>query len=1043
MSSLWSYLSRPRLLLVLFLVAFLVPLGVVWIDQPCSNKELLANLSKAFDYLDGFRSVGNWPWWTPFYEMGHSMADYLGTIFTYLLLLLGNWLIPSPLGWCTGPKIIGLLMAAASSIAMYGFVEALSKCKWCALVAAMLYVASPQLSLKLTSSEHIVVAFCFLYPPLILWNLLRLTETGKFRYGAGLGIFVAAMALTYVRTAVVFIPVIACFALWLWINRPQQRSFLFRGVVQGILFFIPLGLFPLLPLMREKAFVALFDFDPLAGWQASFSMKTLLSWFDRGSEILGSMPPTFTVDEGGFYLGLVPILLVGFLTFYRWKETAWSKTSQGRLFSFFTALALGLTWLSMGPRFVLKGHLEFLQNAQHVTDWVIPAVWLILALPIWLIYVLIPNVRFRNIFFVLLVLIYFLIPGFQILEKLPLFHPIRAPWFFWEVGGTFCVAVAAGLSISFLKEQINSHFFKVLVALLLLSIGLLDLAPYYSHFARGGLSTSTWKDFEAVQTFLKNQPQAGRVNFVSGRYFYLLTPRESGRGLMTEAFHSHFMLRWTRESMQAGITTNDLQIVQWSLAGVTYVVLDKEDPDTPLALQETIRQMLPVCFENDHFTVLYNSFSLAPFFSGTHFIALQCPYPPVAATLLGFVKSNYLTLETSGFDPNWPAFAGVAAENGSINLKPEVNRQKGASFEVYQKKLPRTNHHQFTIWDPPKKGGFIVIPESYHPDWTCTINGIRVPIYRAFGYLLCAYAPPESSHIEFQFRPPVWYSVLLSLSAVGWVLIVGGFFLFLPGWFKKPSSELPIAEATDPSHEIKQALVVIPTYNELSCIVDLLDKILGVDTRLAVLVVDDASPDGTAELVRKHSLFGKRVHLLERKSKLGYASACRQGFLWGLSHQYDAVIEMDADHSHDPYDIPQLLTMLQVKADLAIGSRYLDGVRVYNWPLTRLLLSVGAGWYVRLLTGLPLTDPTSGFKAFNRHALKSLPWKQLTSEGYGFNIETHYFAWQNKLRIVEIPIVFTERDRGASKMTLTIMCEAAFKVLRLGFHHCFVWKRDK
>lgn len=230
---------------------------------------------------------------------------------------------------------------------------------------------------------------------------------------------------------------------------------------------------------------------------------------------------------------------------------------------------------------------------------------------------------------------------------------------------------------------------------------------------------------------------------------------------------------------------------------------------------------------------------------------------------------------------------------------------------------------------------------------------------------------------------------------------------------------------------IQHALIVIPTYNESESILTLLKEILESDSRIETLIVDDASPDGTADMVEKH--FSQRVHVLRRKGKLGYASACREGFQWALQKEkkYDAVLIMDADGSHNPKDIPTLLQKLESGADIAAGSRYLDGVRVLNWPMSRLLLSAGGGVYVRCLTGLPLTDPTSGFKAIRRDALEKLKWSDFTSEGYSFNVETYYFAWKKGFKIIEAPIIFTERRSGKSKMTLHIMIEAALRVLKL------------
>jgi dolichol-phosphate mannosyltransferase len=232
---------------------------------------------------------------------------------------------------------------------------------------------------------------------------------------------------------------------------------------------------------------------------------------------------------------------------------------------------------------------------------------------------------------------------------------------------------------------------------------------------------------------------------------------------------------------------------------------------------------------------------------------------------------------------------------------------------------------------------------------------------------------------------------------------------------------------------VGSVLVIIPTYNEASGIQSILDRTLGADPAMHVVVIDDSSPDQTAGVVRSHRAFGSRVHLVERRGKLGLGSAYKEGFHWAMARGFDACIQIDADLSHNPSDIPRLLAALAHGADVAIGSRYSGGVRVLNWPQDRLFLSVGASKFVRLLTGLPLTDATSGFKAIRCEALRRLDWTMFRTEGYGFQVELHYFLWKSGAALVEVPIVFTERRAGQTKMTVGIVGEAIWRVLQLAF----------
>jgi len=228
-----------------------------------------------------------------------------------------------------------------------------------------------------------------------------------------------------------------------------------------------------------------------------------------------------------------------------------------------------------------------------------------------------------------------------------------------------------------------------------------------------------------------------------------------------------------------------------------------------------------------------------------------------------------------------------------------------------------------------------------------------------------------------------------------------------------------------------KALVVIPTYNERNNIERIVPLVLQQDPELHVLVVDDNSPDGTGAKVDEMRAAEPRLHVLHRKGKGGLGSAYIAGFEWALA-ETDArfVFEMDADFSHDPASIPEFLRAIE-DVDLVVGSRYLHGVTVINWPLSRLILSVGANLYASFVTGLPLKDCTGGFKCFRRETLERLPLKRVQSDGYSFQIELNYHAWKQGLRIREIPIIFTDRVIGESKMSNKIIWEAAWMVWRL------------
>lgn len=230
-------------------------------------------------------------------------------------------------------------------------------------------------------------------------------------------------------------------------------------------------------------------------------------------------------------------------------------------------------------------------------------------------------------------------------------------------------------------------------------------------------------------------------------------------------------------------------------------------------------------------------------------------------------------------------------------------------------------------------------------------------------------------------------------------------------------------------------LVIIPTYNERENIEAMIARVLSLDNgSFELLVIDDGSPDGTADLVRQcQTAASDRLHLIERRGKLGLGTAYITGFHWALEHGFDLVFEMDCDFSHNPDDLLRLEAETRRGADVVVGSRYIRGGRVVNWPTSRLMISYGASLYVRIATWMPVHDATAGFVCYTRRALEALDLDAVRMKGYGFQIEMKYTAWRLGQTIREVPITFTERRLGVSKMSGGIFGEAFFGVLRLPF----------
>jgi dolichol-phosphate mannosyltransferase len=233
---------------------------------------------------------------------------------------------------------------------------------------------------------------------------------------------------------------------------------------------------------------------------------------------------------------------------------------------------------------------------------------------------------------------------------------------------------------------------------------------------------------------------------------------------------------------------------------------------------------------------------------------------------------------------------------------------------------------------------------------------------------------------------------------------------------------------------MNKTLIIVPTYNERENLPPLVQRVLALPVPVHLLVVDDNSPDGTGKLADELAAKHSAVHVMHRSEKNGLGRAYIAGFKWALERDYEFIFEMDGDFSHNPDDVPSFLAAAK-DADLVLGSRYVQGIRVINWPLRRLVLSLGAAKYVRIITGMPFSDPTGGYKCFRRRALQAINLEEVQSNGYSFQIEMTHKLWRQGLKVAEVPIIFTERVFGQSKITGEIIREAFPMVWRLWFQN--------
>ena len=238
---------------------------------------------------------------------------------------------------------------------------------------------------------------------------------------------------------------------------------------------------------------------------------------------------------------------------------------------------------------------------------------------------------------------------------------------------------------------------------------------------------------------------------------------------------------------------------------------------------------------------------------------------------------------------------------------------------------------------------------------------------------------------------------------------------------------------------MQTSLVIIPTYNEIENISIMINTVFSISEDVHILIVDDSSPDGTAkEVIHLQSQYQDRLFLLERSEKRGLGTAYVAGFKWGLNKSYDYFFQMDCDFSHNPNDLNKLYHLLvNQDIDLCVGSRYVSGINVVNWPLSRVLLSYFASFYVRFITGMRIKDPTAGFKLYKRKVLETIDLNHVEFVGYAFQIEMKFRAWKKGFKIVELPIIFKDREKGVSKLNSSIIKEAVFGVLKMKIKSIF------
>jgi len=594
--------------------------------------------------------------------------------------------------------------------------------------------------------------------------------------------------MTFTKLAVSFAPLALFFSVYLMvIDLGGRRAFL-NGLFRAFCMLIPLAVIPLLPTLREMQWLALFKFDPFDAWQQSFSLKSLVSWFDRGNVLQQGMPPGFTSDLGGFYVGILA-LAVGFFAWWRASKNTKSATSASgdysllRVLKVIFGMLLFVSWMSAGPRCLAQGLLEFLKSASGAPNLVIPLFWLIAVGQCVLLWMIWPDHPRRDWARVAAILVFLGVPGFRLYELLPFAHDIRAPWSVWQVGGSLSVALLFGVGVGLLlKERKGAVLPSGGLAILLVILLVGDYSVYLLRYGMGALPGGTYPAFEQICAQLRQAP-GGNVYPLSGRYFYLQIPALTGKPIEQEAFNSYFGLACRRALQNASMASPDAIRTGLSLLGCSYVFIDKQDPNTPANLQQTFRSIFPVLIENDFFVVLANPTVLYPAFLAKDFVALPPESYAMAPATLQLLPQNIITVETGGVDRNMPGFAGMAKGPNQIELLQQYQGKAGQPFGRVPLVGNRMDDYQrMTYQLPPTVSGWLVVSEAYHPDWTVMIDGKPAQTTRAEAALLGTFVPAGSHEVVFQFRAPAWYSLCLTLGALSWIIALTALFYLPSKW---------------------------------------------------------------------------------------------------------------------------------------------------------------------------------------------------------------------------------------------------------------------
>lgn len=731
--------------------------GALWLRLPPSEQELTANFAKAWDFVEGFRSVGGLPWWTPMFLQGTSLAFS----WSYMVASLAILLPSAAFGFLVGPKLAVLACAVVGAMGTYAFLARYTGCARTGVIGAALFLLNPSVLTRAADYEHFVVISSLALLPWAFWSLVVFLQKPSSFSAVLFAASYSAVTLAYGKTGLMALPAVVLFGFSEWLRlapaaRPGRREL---ALAAGA--FLVLCVLPNLPALREARFVVMFDLGPFEAWQRAFSTKSPVGWIDRDGWLTTGADLSYapTTANGGTFLGL-GVFAVFLVALFGRVMDADQRARGARTF---LSLAFVLYWLSSGPKGVLGGQLFALEFMRGIPDFTIAISWFLFCGAGWAIFRLVPSRwMFRGWIGAVLCLVFYLVPGFRLIEWLPLYSDIRAPFDFSQVTGAVCLIFAAAILVPCVLARVPHRLLALVGGTVLGCLVVIDALPYARPFFKASAERAIFDNYLETQSALNRSAVDGGVQVFSGSYLYLLGPYLTGRPLVSEAFNSYLQLRGPAHLAAAAAASPEFFRTFLNVSGASHVLADKENVDAERLAK--FRGMFPTVVENEHFVLFENPNRWADGFVASSFVTAGEDEMEVAFGALDAAEDNLLTIGgvvVNTMDAGWSG----SISGGRVDVSDAKASDPAAPFANATAVESRYGMVRF---GPAPQAGWLVLNQAWHPDWRAVDRGAQ-PVARAMG-AFPAVRVKAGEEVTFRLVPPVWYPAAILTGLAGWVV---------------------------------------------------------------------------------------------------------------------------------------------------------------------------------------------------------------------------------------------------------------------------------